>query len=174
MEVPKESGAGSSVDSGNVQEASVREEPFSLQDMQKKLNDIEETFQNIHKKIDNSCLPETLSENFQKTLENLFKKLKFYYEFAQGWEIMADNDKAELDNLKKMASEMGKDLDRWSSIQKAKESLEPALEHYTTRGYDFLVSTLADKAFNTDKAAYEQILEGYQQGRDLSDARRAF
>ena len=169
---PEESGAGSSVDSGNVQEVSVREEPVSLQETQEMPNDVEKIFQNIHERI-NSCLPEILSENFKKTLEDLSKKLESFYRIIRG-EIEVDEDKERFRNLKKIASKMDEDLDRWSHVQKAKEALKQAIENDAAEEYKSIVSTLADKVFNTAEVAYKQILEGYQQESNSSDARERF
>ncbi len=68
---PEESGAGSSVDSGNVQEVSVREELVSLQETQKNRDDAPEPISEIHVRQDNSASTSVLKSSLEKPEEEI-------------------------------------------------------------------------------------------------------
>jgi hypothetical protein len=92
---------------------------------------------------------------------------------GEGREARSQDEKR-IEGLIGKLQEMSEDLDRWHRVKESVRELSQSLYSYTPKEYRKLARTLAGKAVATAYEAYEQVLAGYQEGSDQSDARKRF
>ena len=90
-----------------------------------------------------------------------------------GEESMKNLYKVALDLNDYMNKDMSKDIDKWHQIRQSQIEIREALKSVPEK-YRSLVKNLALRKLAMARAAYGQILEGYQRGIDRSDARKRF